>query len=150
MKELIRISELCSDQAIEQAFTLMRILRDRITSDTFRQEVRRQQLEGYHLYGGFVAQELVVLAGARRTHTLARGEHLFVDDLVTSATVQGKGYGSAMLRWLAVKAQAEGVDKMYLDSRATAKGFYEQVGFRFHSSIPCWINVADLLDEVTQ
>lgn len=130
---------------IAAAFPLMAELRDRIAADTFVAEVRRQQVEGYELLGGFEAGRLVVLAGVRRTHTLSRGEHLFVDDLVTTGEFRGRGHGAAMLRWLAARAAREGVARIHLDSRATARGFYAQLGFRFTTSIPACIDVEALL-----
>ena len=129
---------------IESAFPLMSTLRPRIRRETFLAEVRRQQLQGYELIGGFDGGRLVALAGVRRSHTLSRGEHLFVDDLVTDAQVQGRGYGTGMLRWLAARASAEGVARLYLDSRDTARGFYEKIGLTFLTSIPCWIDTARL------
>jgi len=141
----LRIRELSGDREIAAAFPLMRVLRDRLREETFLSEVRRQQEEGYRLFGGFEGERLVALAGVRRSHTLARGEHLFVDDLVTVEDARGKGHGRALMRELASRAAAEGLTRIYLDSRATAKGFYEELGFRFHTSIPCWIEVEDLL-----
>jgi GNAT superfamily N-acetyltransferase len=134
----MEIRELRTDEEIASAFPLMSNLRDRIRSETFLSEIRRQQIEGYRLFGGFEAARLVCLAGARRSHTLARGEHLFVDDLVTLEAVRGKGHGAEMLRWLQKRATAEGVERIYLDSRATAKGFYEKQGYTLLTSIPCW------------
>ena len=69
---------------------------------------------------------------------------MFVDDLVTDPDQRGEGYGRAMLAWIAARAKAAGVPRMYLDSRLTAKGFYEQVGFTMLTSIPCWIDVDKL------
>ena len=46
---------------------------------------------------------------------------------------------------LAVMAKADGIERIDPDSRSTAKGFYEKLGFRFHTSIPCWIGVEELL-----
>ncbi len=83
----------------------------------------------------------MTLAGIRRSHTLSRGEHLFVDDLVTDESLRGRGYGRATIDWLTARARAEGVPRIYLDSRVTARGFYERVGFTFHTSIPCWLDV---------
>jgi GNAT superfamily N-acetyltransferase len=143
------IHQLRSDDEITAAFPLMRELRDRLHADTFLQEVRRQQAQGYELIGAFADGRLVALAGVRRTHTLSRGEHLFIDDLVTDAAVQGHGYGSALVRWLAVRAAAEGIPRLHLDSRHTAKGFYEKMGFTFHTSIPCWLDVSNYLAEAT-
>jgi len=139
------IRELISDVDIEAAFQVMAELRARVRLETFLAEVRRQQLEGYRLIGAFDEGALVALAGIRRSHTLSRGEHLFVDDLVTTETRRGDGCGTALLRWLAARAKAQGVSRIYLDSRATARGFYEQLGFEMMTSIPCRIDVERLL-----
>jgi GNAT superfamily N-acetyltransferase len=133
-----------TDREIRSAYPLMSALRDRIREDTFLAEVRRQQLQGYELVGGFTGGRLVALAGIRRSHTLARGEHLFVDDLVTEAGEQGRGHGTALLRSVAALAASEGVARLYLDSRDTARGFYAKLGLRFLTSIPCWIEAAAL------
>ena len=135
--------ELTTDQEILAAFLLMSQLRDRIREDTFLAEVRREQAEGYRLCGGFEGDRLVALAGVRQTHTLARGEHLFVDDLVTLAEERGKGHGKALLAWLAARAGAEGIRRIHLDSRSTARGFYEKIGFTFSTSLPCSVDVND-------
>jgi GNAT superfamily N-acetyltransferase len=143
----LTVRELLADREIAGAFPLMRELRDRVIEETFLAEVRRQQAEGYRLFAGFAGERLVALAGVRRTHTLARGEHLFVDDLVTEDGARGKGYGRELLRDVAKLAAAEGLSRIHLDSRITAKGFYEKLGFRFHTSIPCWIEIGELLGE---
>jgi GNAT superfamily N-acetyltransferase len=142
---MLTIRELRSDDEITAAFPLMSALRDRIRAETFLAEIRRQSIEGYELIAAFDDGRLVALAGVRRSHTLARGEHLFVDDLVTDAAVRGAGHGQALMRWLASRAEAEGLERIYLDSRFTAKGFYERVGFTFLTSIPCWLDVRKFL-----
>jgi GNAT superfamily N-acetyltransferase len=142
----MEIRELISDADILAAFPLMAELRARLSRDTFLAEVRRQQVEGYRLIGAFEAGALVALAGIRRSHTLSRGEHLFVDDLVTIEARRGDGFGTAVLRWLAARAAGQGLSRIYLDSRATARGFYEQLGFEMMTSIPCRIDVSVLLD----
>jgi ribosomal protein S18 acetylase RimI-like enzyme len=134
----VTFKTLTNDDDLTQAFPLMATLRDRIRADTFIAEVRRQQQDGYELIGGFDRELLVVLAGIRRSHTLSRGEHLFVDDLVTDASARGRGHGKAMLDWIAARARQDGIPRIYLDSRLTARGFYERIGFTFQTSIPCW------------
>lgn len=138
------IRELHTDHEIAEAFALMSTLRDRIKGESFLHEVRRQQVEGYRLFAGFEGGRLLVLAGVRRTHTLSRGEHLFVDDLVTAEDAQGRAYGATMVRWLAKQAHDQGLTRIYLDSRATAKGFYERLGFTFLTATPCWIDVTKI------
>jgi GNAT superfamily N-acetyltransferase len=130
-----------TDAELAGAFPLMATLRDRIRAETFLTEIRRQQQDGYKLIGAFDGERLVALAGIRRSHTLSRGEHLFVDDLVTDESVRGRGYGRALMEWIADRARAEGIPRVYLDSRITARGFYEKLGFTFHTSIPCWLAV---------
>jgi GNAT superfamily N-acetyltransferase len=144
------VRELTSDAEITAAFPLMHELRQRLRPETFLDELRRQQAEGYHLYGLFVDGTLVSLAGVRRAHTLARGEHLFVDDLVTAKGYQRNGFGRELLRELARGALLQGIPRIYLDSRATATGFYERVGFTLHTSIPCWIEVEKLSGTIPQ
>jgi GNAT superfamily N-acetyltransferase len=135
--------ELTTDRDLIAAFPLMASLRDRIREDTFLAEVRRQQVEGYRLHGAFDGDRLLALAGVRRTHTLARGEHLFVDDLVTAADERGRGHGRALLAWLAERAAESGIRRVHLDSRSTARGFYEKLGFTFATSLPCSVDVDD-------
>jgi GNAT superfamily N-acetyltransferase len=146
----MEVRELTDDAEIEAAFPLMHELRERLRAETFVDEIRRQQAEGYHLYGLFVDSTLVSLAGVRRTHTLSRGEHLFVDDLVTAKGYQRNGFGRELLRELARVAFVQGIPRIYLDSRITAKGFYEAVGFTMQTSIPCWIEVEKLAGTIPQ
>jgi GNAT superfamily N-acetyltransferase len=138
------ISELKTDGAIEKAYPVLAELRPHLRAEAFVEQVRLQQREGYRLIGGFVAGRLVAAAGFRIGRTLSRGQHLFVDDLVTTTSEQGKGYGAAMLKYLGEMARAEGITKIWLDSRDTARTFYEKVGFSVHTSLPCWIEVERL------
>jgi GNAT superfamily N-acetyltransferase len=144
---MLTFKELRSDAEIAAAFPLMSVLRDRIVAGTFVAEVRRQQCQGYELVGAFDGTALLSLAGIRRAHTLSRGEHMFVDDLVTDERVRGVGHGAALLKWIAARAAAEGIDRLYLDSRGSAKGFYEKAGFTFLTSIPCWVEIPKFLAE---
>jgi hypothetical protein len=49
-----------------------------------------------------------------------------------------------MLRHLANIARKQTLPRIWLDSRDTAKTFYQQAGFTLHTSIPCWIEVEEL------
>ena len=138
----VRIRELRADADITAAYPLMAMLRDRVRPETFLAEVRRQQMQGYELIGLFEEGRMAALAGVRRTHTLSRGEHLFVDDLVTDEALRGRGHGRALLHWLAERCLSEGVQRIYLDSRNTAMTFYEGIGFQFLSSVPCCLELS--------
>ena len=140
----MEIRELSTDAAIMEAYPLMKALRERISKETFLREIRHQQADGYRLLAGYQNGRPVVLAGIRRAHTLSRGDHLFVDDLVTDESVRSSGHGRTMMEHLAREAAGLGLPRIYLDARITAKGFYEKLGFTFHTSIPCWIDVERL------
>jgi GNAT superfamily N-acetyltransferase len=140
------VRDLSTDAEIAAAYPLMAELRPQLPSgEAFVGLVRRQQQDRYVLVGGFAGERLVALAGIRSSHTLSRGPHLFVDDLVTAAAARGRGYGTAMLRALGRRAEEMGLPILCLDSRDTALTFYKQVGFEPHSSVPCKIAVGDLL-----
>jgi GNAT superfamily N-acetyltransferase len=145
MQSGLDLVELTSAEAIDGAYELLALLRPHLLADQFVEQIRAQQQDGYRLIGGFVAGRLVALAGYRLARTLSRGPHLFVDDLVTAPADQGKGYGAAMLRHLATIAKKQNLPRIWLDSRDTAKTFYQQAGFTLHTSIPCWIEVDKLV-----
>lgn len=141
---MIAVWELTTDEQITGAFPLMVELRPHLQAEPFLETVRRQQRDGYRLFGGFSGERFVALAGVRQARTLSRGPHLFVDDLVTARAEQGKGHGTAMLRWLAGHAATRGLPRIYLDSRDTALGFYRQLGFQASNALPCWIDAERL------
>lgn len=124
----------------------MKQLRDRVVADRYLDEVQRQRGEGYRLFAGSADAIPVALLGIRHTHTLARGEHIFVDDLIVDAARRGSGIGKEMLIWLARWTREHGCPMIYLDSRDTAKGFYAALGFKYLTSAPCFIT-AEMLTE---
>jgi GNAT superfamily N-acetyltransferase len=141
----MEVRPLETDREIADAYPLMAQLRPHLEAAEFVSIIRRQAADGYRLVGGFDGRRLVALAGLRVAHTLSRGPHLFVDDLVTDESLRGRGYGKAMIRWLRAYASEQGLPAVHLDSRDSARGFYERAGFTFHTSIPCRID-SGLLD----
>jgi GNAT superfamily N-acetyltransferase len=141
------IKELSTDPEIRAAFPLMYTLRERLHPDTFLDQIRTQEAEGYRLLGAYADGQLVALAGVRRQHTLARGPHAFVDDLVTHADHQGRGYATALLKHVATRALENGLPKLYLDARASALSYYDKLNFRSLTSVPCWIDAEKLTEQ---
>lgn len=145
MSNGLKIRELSGDDELAGSFQLMSVLRPHLRAGEYRSQIRAQQKDGYHLMGGFIEERLVVLAGFRYSLTLSRGPHLFVDDLVTDPAQQGKGHATAMLKHLAILAREKSLSRIWLDSRDTARTYYEKVGFKVHTSMPCMIEVSQLL-----
>ncbi len=89
----------------------------------------RQRPEGYRLVASFEAEtaEAVAVAGFRRIHSLAFGDALYVDDLVTLPEARGRGHADALFTWLFAEARRLGCVQFHLDSgarRHTAHRFY--------------------------
>ena len=139
----LSVRALTTDADLRAALPIVLSLRPYLDEPTFLDRLRRQRAEGYTLVGGFAAGRLVAVAGYRLSCTLSRGPHLFVDDLVTAPGEQGKGHGAAMVDWLRATARAAGVARVYLDSRDTAVGFYERLGFTFMTAKPCWLEAGE-------
>jgi len=139
------VRELTTDDEIAAAFPVMNELRPHLRAETFVDVVQRQRQGGYRLFALFVGGALVALAGVREGETLSRGPHLFVDDLVTRAADQGRGYGTTLLGWIAALSLELGHARVWLDSRDTALTFYQSVGFSATRGVPCWIEASDLV-----
>ena len=73
----------------------------------------------------------VAVAGFRLGESLAWGRYLYVDELVTLPEARSRGYGAALLAWLADFGRARGAAQLHLDSgkhRVDAHRFYEREG----------------------
>src|SRR3954471_12762744 len=112
MADPIEFKELTTPAEIAAAYDVVAVLRPHVPRDEFVDRVTAQQREGYRLIVGFAGGRLVTAAGFRFAATLARGPHIFVDDLVTAADEQGKGYGAAMLRHLKGLAAERGMSRV--------------------------------------
>ena len=121
----IKLAE--TDEEIARCFPVMHQLRDHLTEENFLPQIRRMQTEGYHLAYLEDAGEVKALGGFRIFEMLARGRFMYVDDLVTNAADRSKGYGDAMLDWLAEHAKTQACEYLNLDSgvhRFGAHRFY--------------------------
>ncbi len=115
-----------------QAFPVVAQLRASLDEAEFLQRVRRQSFSGYELVGAFRDDALIGVLGMRPVHTLARGGHLHVDDLVVDETVRSGGIGRALLAFAEQDAQARGLTAVFLDARREAIPFYERENYAFH------------------
>jgi len=120
------------------AFTAMRELRPHLESaGEFVQRVNgTQRPEGYRLVGSFAGDGPVAVTGFRRLHTLAWGDELYIDDLVTMETHRGRGHAHRLLEWVLAEARRLGCGQVHLDSapfRHDAHRRYLNEGYRISS-----------------
>jgi GNAT superfamily N-acetyltransferase len=116
-----------SDADIRDCWPVLAQLRPHLRDHDPIPIVRKQFAEGYRLAcvrnGGKVAG----VAGYRILHNLAKGRHLYVDDLVTDETARSQGVGAELLKWLCDLARSEQCSWLELDSgvqRFDAHRFY--------------------------
>lgn len=117
-----------------QAFPLICQLRTALDEAEFLQRVRRQSHGGYELVGAYRDGRLIGVMGMRPVHTLARGPHLHVDDLVVDEAVRGSGAGRALMAYAEADARARGMGAVFLDARPDAIPFYEREQYTLHAA----------------
>lgn len=125
-----------SDAEIARCFPVMAQLRPNIIRDAFVARIRDLQRGGYELVYLEDGGELQALAGFRIGDMLARGRHMYVDDLVTKEEAQSQGYGAALYKWLVDLARSRGCKQIDLDSgvqRHAAHRFYFREGMHIAS-----------------
>lgn len=98
-----------------RAFPIVAQLRG-LDEDEFIRRVQRQSYSGYELVGAFLDVELLGVMGMRPVHTLARGAHLHVDDLVVDAGFRKSGAGRALMDFAEADARARGMTAVFLDA----------------------------------
>lgn len=95
--------------------------------------VDAQRRDGYRLLASFdAAGEVAAVLGFRPAHNLARGRHLYVDDLSTLPTARRQGHAAALLRRVEHEAVRLGCDQIHLDSqhhRHAAHRHYDRSGY---------------------
>ena len=115
-------------------FPLIAQLRPHLDADEFLRRVRRQTHSGYELVGAFRDGRIVGVLGMRPVHTLVRGPHLHVDDIVVDAAERKAGTGRALMGYAEADARARGMASVFLDARPEAIGFYQTIGFELHGT----------------
>lgn len=115
-----------------RCYPLMLQLRPHLASETeFLERWQAQTKAGYCLAGLFDGSIPVALAGYRVQENLVHGRFLYVDDLVTEASLRRRGNGEQLMRYLRGQARALGCGKLILDtplSNSLGHRFYFRCG----------------------
>ena len=111
-----------TDKEIESCFDVM---------SEFLNTVREMESQGFKLVFIEENTKVVAAAGYRISTNLFLGKNLYVDDLITSASVRSKGYGEVLITWLRNLAIENKCNTLHLDSgtqRGQAHKFYFRNG----------------------
>jgi len=118
-------------EELARCFPIVVQLRTHLDLKTFLDQVQRQFVDDYRIVCIEDQGEVRAVAGFRIKEMLARGRHLYVDDLVTDERARSQGYGSSLLRWLVDYVKAHRCGEVHLDSgveRKDAHRFYIREG----------------------
>ena len=120
------------------AYGPMRFLRPHVESqeDFVNQVNGFQRPQGYRLVASFADDVCVAAGGFRRLHTLAWGDLIYIDDLVTVESYRSRGHASRLLEWILVEARRLGCLQVHLDSaphRHPAHRLYLNEGYHISS-----------------
>ncbi len=121
------IQEVVEPAEFAAAWPVMRQLRPHLDEAAYLAQVELQRREGYRMAAVWSRDRVVAVAGFRILTMLARGRHLYVDDLVTDEASRGGGAGAALFEWLLGEARRERCERLHLDSgvqRFGAHRFY--------------------------
>lgn len=129
------IRELIDDGELSAAFSVMRELRAQLSEAVFRDRLTRQRERGYVLVAAFAeCGEMCGVMGMRPVTTLARGDHLHVDDLVVTKALRGRAIGRRLLEYAEAWAVEHGLVSVFLDSRPEVVEFYGRLGYVPHTA----------------
>jgi GNAT superfamily N-acetyltransferase len=115
-------------------FPIVAQLRPHLGAREFLERVRRQSHGGYELVGAYRNGRLIGVLGMRPVHTLVRGPHLHVDDIVIDESERRAGGGGALMAFAEADARARGMSAVFLDARPEAIGFYQAIGYELHTA----------------
>lgn len=129
----VEVVKLQSPEDITKAFdTFLELTRYFTDSQSFVQQVLRQQKEGYQIVAIFKNAEVVAAMGFRLLNTLVWGKILYIDDLVTKQIARKRGFGTKLLDYAVEQANVENCKQVHLDSgyhRIDAHRLYLNYGF---------------------
>lgn len=115
-----------------RCYPLMKQLRPHLASeDEFVERWKRQTADGYKLLMLMDGAEPAALGGYRVQENLVYGRFLYVDDLVSDASVRSSGLGSRLMDCLKAETKAQGCEKLVLDtalSNSLGQRFYFRNG----------------------
>ncbi len=126
----MEILEIKTAKKLEQCFPILRELRTDLSFQDFTrlyEEAKRR--DDYKLVGVYDTDRCVAVMGYRILFDFVHGKHLYIDDLVVTATQRSGGLGAKLLTFAEKEAQELGCQGLRLCTGIHAKDpqrFYER------------------------
>ncbi len=132
----MEIKTATTEADILKCWDVMSALRPHLVKESFVSLVKEMISEGYLLAFIEADNRAVAAIGFRYVQFLFDGKHFYIDDLSTLPECRGKGYGGALLDYVAELSKEKGYKLMTLDSghqRFAAHRLYLNKGFTISS-----------------
>ncbi len=118
---------LAKNSEIQEAFPILQELRSNLDREELKALYKQMQEEGYQLFGRYVNDDLVAVAGVTIMTNFYLGRHAFVFDLVTTADHRSEGHGKRLLNHIHDWARNQGCTAIELES-----GLWREDAHRFY------------------
>jgi GNAT superfamily N-acetyltransferase len=131
---LIQLAE--SNTQVLECFPTLSQLRPHLEQEKFLAQFHRQKQNGYQLAFIKVQNQVVAVAGFCISESFARGQSLYISELVVDENMRSQKYGQHIFRWLIEYAKLHHCKQLHLDSgvqRFDAHRFYFQQRMRIDS-----------------
>lgn len=116
-----------------RCFSVLKELRQHLEFEEFIAIFEQaKKSNGYELVAAETNGEIAAVMGYRILWDLVRGKHVYVDDLVSTATKRSQGLGEELLSYAEEVAKAEGCSTLRLCAvieNERAIKFYERLGW---------------------
>jgi len=146
--QTLDIRELRNNEDLRNAFVIVKQLRDHLDFSEFKKRIERQWCMRYMLFGAFHKDGFLYgVIGMRPVTTLARGDHLHIDDLIVNPSFQRKGIGHTLMTFAEEWAITNNLRSVFLDSRPEVLPFYTTLHYKPHTAIllrkrlPCQLTI---------
>ena len=126
------VVELRSEGDLREAFPVIRELHDELDEKKDVGLLAEMTSGGYRLFAIRDSGKIAAIVGMQVLTNLYYERHVYVYDLVTTASKRSKGYGQALLERVEEVARQEGCKYVALAcgrERDDALRFYERLGF---------------------
>lgn len=127
-----RCRELTSVADWELGWEALRTLRPKLEKSDFLSKQAQLQLDGYHLVGIFSDERVVSVASYTISPHAVYQREMILHDMSTLSGEEGKGFASALVRYLDTLAMQLNCGRPFVASGRAAE-FYKKNGYEAHA-----------------
>jgi ribosomal protein S18 acetylase RimI-like enzyme len=130
-----RIVEIKFIESIEESksvFPIMKELRSHLSEAEYLELLLSAKANGYQLVGAYEGKNCLGLMGYRTLFDFVHGKHIYIDDLVVTASIRSQGIGAQLLSYAKEIAMSNGCSRLRLctgNENENGKRFYEKNGW---------------------